>query len=120
VLDASHLIAAEDLGSPLFDDVAHRFCVQLYRGGRYTESLVAQVRAFLDREKPAHTEYHLAVIEPQMRVGRQARVGIDTVVSGPAEASKLGAPGEPELVLAGEPAGRVGESRIGSTSRLGG
>lgn len=120
VLDASHLIGAEDLGAPLFDDVAHRFCVQIYRGGRYSENLVTQVRAFLDREKPAHTDYHLSVIEPRMRIGLQARVGIDTVLAGAPEASKLGAPGGTEFVLAGEPAGRVGESQIGSTSRLGG
>jgi hypothetical protein len=39
------------------------------------------VRAVIEREKPAHTTYHLCVIEPRMRVGAQARLGIDTIVS---------------------------------------
>jgi len=49
------------------------------------------VRAVIEREKPAHTVCQLCVIAPRMRVGRQCRVGIDTVVAGPREV-QIGAP----------------------------
>ena len=123
VLDGSHLLAQEEFGSPLFEDVAHQFTVQLYRGQSYSDEKRDDVRAILDREKPAHTIYHLCVIEPRMRVGVQARIGIDAIVAGPPSPTPLGQPlhaaGE-ALVLGGDPPGRIGESsRIGQTTRLG-
>jgi phage tail-like protein len=80
-LDQSHLAAAGDFGGALFDDVAHRFCVHVYCAELTRPGALDAVRAVLDREKPAHTEYHLCVIEPMMRVGAQARIGIDAVVA---------------------------------------
>src|SRR5262249_47628258 len=59
VLDGSYLVTQEEFGAPLFADVAHQFSVQLYRGRSYSESTQNQARALLDREKPAHTTYHL-------------------------------------------------------------
>jgi phage tail-like protein len=123
VLDASRLITQEEFGVPLFEDVAHQFTVQLYRGQSYSNKKRDDVRAILDREKPAHTTYHLCVIEPRMRVGVQARIGIDAIVAGPPSPTPLGQPlqavGE-ALVLGGDPPGRIGESsRIGLTTRLG-
>ena len=53
-----------------------------------------KIRSILDREKPAHTDYHLCVVEPTMRVGFQARVGIDTIVAGTAADMVLGDPNE--------------------------
>jgi phage tail-like protein len=83
-LSQSHLLPPEDIGAPLFEDIAHRFCVQVYAaqltGGAASRTLLNQV---LEREKPAHTDYHLCVIEPRLRVGFQAQVGIDTIVGGP-------------------------------------
>ena len=82
---------------------------------------ISRVRAVLDREKPAHTDYHLCVIEPRMRVGFQASVGIDTVVGGSAEEIKLGSAmlGGHD-VIGGEPGGRIGnQNRIGIETRLG-
>jgi hypothetical protein len=81
-LDASHLIDDDDYGAPLFEGVAHRFCVHVYRAELKTSRALNDVVAVLEREKPAHTTYHLCVIEPRMRVGFQARVGIDTIVAG--------------------------------------
>jgi phage tail-like protein len=123
VLDASHLIAQEEFGVPLFQEVAHRFTVQLYRGRSYSNEREDEVRALVDREKPAHTAYHLCVIEPRMRVGLQARIGIDTIIAGPPSPMPLGQPphaiGE-DLVLGGDLPGRVGErSQVGRTTRLG-
>jgi phage tail-like protein len=81
-LDQSHLIAEDDYGAPLFEDVAFRFCVQIYRAELTRPDALDQVRAVIEREKPAHTDYHLCVLEPRMRVGFQARLGIDTIVGG--------------------------------------
>ena len=120
-LDQSHLITQEEFGAPLFDDLAHRFSVLLYRGGAFGEETFETVRALLDREKPAHTDYHLCLIEPNFRIGFQSRIGIDTVVAGPAPPARLAtATSEMGLVLGGEPAGRIGQrSGVGQTTRLG-
>ncbi|HKE55233.1 MAG TPA: phage tail protein I, partial [Pyrinomonadaceae bacterium] len=121
-LDQSHLIAQEEFGAPLFDDLAHRFSVQLYRGGTFDGETVVTVRAVLDREKPAHTDYHLCVIEPNFRIGFQSRIGIDTVVAGPVPPARLASTTSAEvgLVLGGEPAGRIGQrSSVGQSTRLG-
>jgi hypothetical protein len=55
-----------------------------------------------------------------MRIGFQALLGIDTVVAGPAEPSRLGdPPPSGGLVLGGDPPGRMGVgSRVGQTTRL--
>ncbi len=121
-LDHSHLISGEQFGAPLFEEVAHRFNVRLYRGQLRCDETEMLARAVIEREKPAHTVYHLCVIEPLMRVGFQARVGIDTVVAGPMRPSKLD--GEVrldrEMVLGGPAAGQIGkQSRVGITARVG-
>lgn len=79
-LDESNLVRGNDSGVALFEDVAHRFCVQIYCAELTRPGALADARAVLDREKPAHTVYHLCVIEPRMRVGAQARLGIDSIV----------------------------------------
>jgi phage tail-like protein len=80
-LDRSHLTSGNGCGSALFEDVAHRFCVEVYCAELTRADALEDARSVLDREKPAHTEYHLRVIEPRMRVGAQARVGIDAIVA---------------------------------------
>jgi hypothetical protein len=121
-LDQSHLITEEEFGAPLFEDVAHQFVVQIYQGASATEKKLDEVRALIEREKPAHTIHHLCVIRPSMRVGFQARVGIDTVVAGPSLPSRLDqTPATGSLLtLGGEPIGRIGErSHVGKTTYLG-
>jgi phage tail-like protein len=86
-LDASHLTRGQRFGAPLFEDVAHRFCVGVYCADLRRPGAIDDVRAVLDREKPAHTVYSLRLIDARMRVGLQAQVGIDTIVAkGPAPA----------------------------------
>ena len=121
-LDASSLINNEQFGTPLFEDTAHQFSVQIYRGQMQCADDVLEVRAVIDREKPAHTAYHLCVIEPRMRVGFQSRVGIDAVVGGPpgdlalSETSILGE----QTALGGTPASKLGfDTRVGITTRVG-
>jgi hypothetical protein len=121
-LDASHLISNEEFGAPLFEDVANQFSVQIYRGQLSCPETLAEVRAVIEREKPAHTTYHLCIVEPSMRVGFQARLGIDTIVAGPPMPMELGEQMSfgKDAALGGEPAGRIGEqSRVGITTRVG-
>jgi hypothetical protein len=80
-LGQSQLIRADDFGAPLFEDIAHRFCVQIYCAELRRPGILDNVRTVIEREKPAHTHYHLCVIEPRMRVGAQARVGVDAIIA---------------------------------------
>ena len=80
-LDRSHLTSDDMPGAALFDDVAHQFCVQVYCADLTRPGALAAAREVLEREKPAHTDYHLCVIEPRCRVGAQARVGIDAIIA---------------------------------------
>jgi phage tail-like protein len=121
VLDQSHLITVDQFGSPLFSDVAYQFSVQVLRGQVNCAESLARIRAILDQEKPAHTAYHLCIVEPRMRVGFQCRLGVDTVVAGPGRSLSLGSDqilGQ-ETCLAGAPESRLGAaSRLGVTTRL--
>jgi phage tail-like protein len=115
VVDGSWLSPQEEYATALFTDVAHQFTVRVYRGRHYSEPAVAAARALLEREAPAHTTYHLCVVEPLLRVGFQARVGIDTVVAGPGGQTALDAALTGGLVLGGEPASRLGDgSTVGA------
>ena len=50
------------------------------------------MRQILDQEKPAHTVYQLSVIEPRMRIGAQARIGIDTILAAGPPSAQIGMP----------------------------
>lgn len=121
VLDHSHLIRQEEFGIPLFEETAHQFSVQLYRGSSFSEQKLNEVRALLDREKPAHTTYHLCIVEPRMQLG-VARIGIDTIVAGPPAPTPLGQTPSlgADLILGGDATGQLGTlSQLGQTTRLG-
>jgi phage tail-like protein len=121
ILNRSDLIDGDEFGSPLFTDVAYQFTVQVYRGQLRCADSLTRVRTVLQREKPAHAVYHLCVIEPLLRAGYQARVGIDAVVAGPQQPFGFGEGllGE-DTTLAGQPPARLGEdSRLGITTRVG-
>lgn len=118
-LDQSHLITSEEFGAPLFESVAHQFAVYVYRGEVNTPEKQEKIRELIEREKPAHTDYQLCIIEPRMRVGWQSRVGIDTVVAGPPEVLRLDEKLHKKSSLTGLPAGHLGErSQIGVTTRV--
>lgn len=119
VMDQSRITAPEDFGTPLFDELAHRFSVMLQPGPGGAD-LSAAVAAVLDREKPAHTVYHLCAFEPRMRVGFQARVGIDTIVGLAVPTGRLDQTSWTDGVRLGGPdSPRIGvHSRIGDGLRL--
>jgi hypothetical protein len=91
-LDGTYLSNADAPGAPLFQDAAYHFYVWVYQADLKQPRVLEKVREILDREKPAHTVYHLCVVKPRFRVGLQARLGIDAIVAGPG----------PGLVLAGD------------------
>ena len=101
VLAATTPIAEADVFTPLFAPWAHRFAVTVAPASG-ADSQIAALRDVLDREKPAHTDYVLCPTRPALRVGFQARLGIDTIVA------------------SGPPAGRLDEARLGRDSRIAG
>lgn len=121
VLDRSSLITVDEFGSPLFADVAYQFSVQIFRGQLKSAETLPRIRAILDQNKPAHTTYHLCIVEPHLRVGFQSRIGIDTFVGGQSRTLSLGtdqALGQ-DTALTGAPSSRLGvESQLGLTTRL--
>jgi phage tail-like protein len=116
-------LPVSDLGAPLFIETAHRFTVFLPAYRATDAALRAEVRRIIDAEKPAHTDYHLCLVEPDMRVGFQAQVGIDTIVGGPPPPLRLGATRlGVETNLPGTPgeAGHIGQgASVGYTTVLG-
>jgi phage tail-like protein len=100
-LGQSHLLDPAAAGVPLFADVAHRFCVQVHAAQVAAPAARAALLATLAREAPAHAPYHVCVLQPRMRVGFQARLGVDTVVAGPAPDLELPAPPEAAVAALG-------------------
>ena len=89
-LDQSHLTRGEEHGAPLFEELAHYFCVKVYCAELTRPGALDDIRAVIDREKPAHVDYNLYVIEPRMRVGVQSQVGIDTVIANGPPPAQIG------------------------------
>lgn len=89
-LNQSNLTEDVDLGAALFDDLAHKFCIQVYCAELNRPGAMAALQAVIAREKPAHTECHVCGIDARMRVGVQTRVGIDTVVAAGPPVAELG------------------------------
>jgi phage tail-like protein len=89
-LGQSHVTGGDDFGEALFEDVAHRFCVHVYGAELRSAGALENVRTLVEREKPAHTSFHLRVIEPRMRVGVQACIGVDTIIAAGPPAMQLG------------------------------
>ncbi len=112
VLDQAYLSPPDAFGAALFDEEAHRFTVSVYAADLRRPGQRADVAAVLDRERPAHTEACLRVLAPGLRVGVQARVGIDAIVAAgppparldrPLDRDVLGAPAEPCAPPGGAP-----------------
>jgi len=89
-LDRSHLLEVTDYGAPLFEDLAHHFCVRVRSMDVMVPGALDRLRRVIEQEKPAHTTYDLCVVEPRMSVGLQARLGVDSIVGGPPPELALG------------------------------
>jgi phage tail-like protein len=92
-IDHSHLLPEEDYGAPVFDATAQRFCVQVYAAKLDGPEARATLGRLVDRERPAGTEAHICIVEPQMRVGFQATLGVDTIVGREQQPFRLGLEG---------------------------
>lgn len=112
-------LEADELGAPLFADTAFTFSVIVPAGAAASPAARTLLRAVIERERPAYAEYHLCFIEPQMRVGFQARLGIDSIVAGPPPPLDLAgsALGIGSVLGAAEP--EPGLGRVGARARLG-
>jgi phage tail-like protein len=77
------------IGSALFQSTAHLFTVVVppASGQPVDRSLVMKV---VEAEKPAHTGFHLCFADPRMRIGIQARIGVDALVAAGPEEMTLG------------------------------
>jgi phage tail-like protein len=91
VLGESRPTPASDFGATLFDDFAHLFTVVAPAGSCCDAGKREALRALIEAEKPAHTDFNLCFTEPETRVGNQARLGVDSVVAGGPAPMKLGA-----------------------------
>jgi phage tail-like protein len=117
VVGESGPLPVEELGEPLFTDAAHRFLVFLPSYRAQDAAMVAEVRRVIEAEKPAHTGYDLCLVRPDMRVGFQATVGLDTIVGGPPEPLRLGQSLLGQSATLPMPIG--GAARIGQGARVG-
>ncbi len=117
-LGQSHLIAEDEYGAPLFAETAHHFCVSTLAPG--DPGTLALLREVIEREKPAHTTFDLCAIGADLRVGFQARIGIDAIVAGPPQPLVMGGPGLLGFgtALPGLPPGRP--PAVGVSTRLSG
>jgi hypothetical protein len=119
VVDGAQLLARDEEGMGLFSNLADRFTALVYPGARHSVERLDEIRAVIDREKPAGTVYDLCVLEPTLRVGYQARIGIDTIVAGDALPTALDERAAPRLVLGGEvPVGMGHGMEVGRSTRL--
>lgn len=104
---------------------AHRFSV--FVPARVRE-VAAERRAFeqlLGRETPAHAVCEIHYVEPRFRVGRQAMIGLDSVIARTPAGVRLDANRLGQGTILTAPPGsrpgpslRVGETRVGTTTVL--
>ena len=66
--------------------------MQVYAAEISATRSAAPTRRVMEREKPAHTTYCVQVIEAEIPVGTQARLGVDAIVP-PAAAEAVLDPG---------------------------
>jgi phage tail-like protein len=111
-----------EVGDPALDPfrvTAHRFTAVVHaRCADDVDQLTADAARILEVVKPAHTATAVAVVTARMAVGRQATLGVDSVVAGPLEMEPLGEGrlGETAAV-AGEP-GLAGRPGLGVSARV--
>ena len=94
VVGAATLSAAElgevgDYGAPALGPLAGRVTV-LVREAELGPGGAAPLAAVLEAERPAYARAHLCVVRPLLRLGVQARLGVDAILAGPPPALRLG------------------------------
>ena len=112
-------LAAADYGEPLFSETAHHFCVTVAVCAVQTPAQQQAVRDLIAREKPAHTGFHLCLVDARMRVGFQSRLGVDSIVAGSPEPMRFGESSLGVAMILGDPEGEASTSRVGRRAQLG-
>jgi hypothetical protein len=111
-----------DFGMPLFSEAAHLFTILVPAGAFPGQAQREMLQQVIEAEKPAHTDYHLCFVEPRMRVGFQARLGVDSIVARSRPPLELNEStlGMDAYLEENEPTSRVGQSaRLGQETRIG-
>jgi len=104
----AQLVSVGDPEHDLFGAYAHRFSVFVPAAWVPDLATERMVRRVLEREKPAHTQYALCLVEARLRVGVQSTVGVDTIVGG-YPATRLTDTGtDPGASSSRAPSGRLG------------
>ena len=105
------LVSTGDPERDLFHEYAHRFRVFVPSTWVRTKTDEEMLRRALNAEKPAHTSFDLCLVEPRMRVGLQATVGVDTVV-GAQPSARLACLHDADAPPARPPRNRLGYDMI--------
>jgi phage tail-like protein len=124
-LGGTQLVTSQDPDRDPFHYYAHKFTVFL--PARYGKC-AAHRRALanlLRAGSPAHTRYDVEYVEPRFRIGVQSMLGFDAVVARLPQGVTLNETplGRASILTsppheAGGPSFEIGESRIGTTTRL--
>ena len=119
VVGESGPLTAFQLALPLFSENAYRFCVLVDAYRVQYPGTLEEIRRIVDREKPAHTDYRIELLEPDLRIGLQARVGIDAIVGGDPPPWHVTAKlGFSTRLAPRDGASRVGEASLGESMTL--
>jgi phage tail-like protein len=119
IVGESGPLAEYQIGMPLFSEDAYRFCVLVDAYRARQEGTLQEIRRIVDREKPAHTDYRIELLEPNLRIGLQARVGIDAIVGGdPSPWQASATLGFGTRLAPPDDASRVGEVSLGESMTL--
>jgi phage tail-like protein len=118
VVGVSGPLAEYQSGLPLYAEDAFRFCV-VTDGYRVRDPAVLdELHRIVRKEKPAHADYRVHVVSPELRVGLQARIGIDTVVGGESGTGLDEATLDLDSRLPASEVARIGSAAIDGTLTL--
>ncbi|HZR02653.1 MAG TPA: phage tail protein, partial [Burkholderiales bacterium] len=107
-----------EIGMPLFAEEAYRFCVIVDGYRAHDAATRNEIARIVEREKPAHTDFRIEYIAPEMRVGLQACIGVDAIVGGDPPALQVGAGELGASYLPPLDVARVGGSLLDGTLTL--
>jgi phage tail-like protein len=105
------LVSTGDPDRDVFHYYAHRFRVVIPAAWVRTATEERMVRRAIEAEKPAHTDYELALLTPGVSVGRQSTVGVDTVI-GSVPRARLACRHDANAAPSRPPRGRLGVDTV--------
>lgn len=112
VVGQSGPLAQHQVGLPLYAEEAYRFCVELDSYRACNPDTLQEIVRIVDREKPAHTDYRIHLIEADMRIGFQAQIGIDTIIGAPQPLRLDSGSLNLDANLPAAPANRIGDATL--------